>query len=447
MPYDHRHFIRTRCLVGSPTLTRFIISHQDQEGSDAQQNKIILINLLLKNKMASPPSQQQRNPRDVVIVSAVRTPLTRARKGGLAKVASSTLLSTALRGCLSHVQNNQVPPSDIQDICIGNVLCPTDAVVARMAALAVPIPHTTPISTVNRQCSSGLQAVANIANSIQAGQIDIGIGGGFESMSSNPMNKVPMPDVDWDLMNECSEAMDCIIPMGVTSENVTKKFGLTRNTLDTFAAQSHEKAARARQLGFFKDEIVPVGNVHEDDGIRPGTTAETLSKLKPVFDPENGSTTAGNSSQLTDGAAAVLLMTREEAEKRHLNILGVWRSYVVKGVPPKIMGIGPAIAIPAAVEKAGINISDIDVYEINEAFASQASWCIDHLGIDMNKVNPNGGAIAIGHPLGCTGARQVATMIHHMNRTGKRFGVISMCIGTGAGAAAVIEVEQRIAAL
>lgn len=393
----------------------------------------------------STPPYQQRNPRDVVVVSAVRTPLTRARKGGLAKVPSSTLLSTALRGCLSRVKG--VSPVDVEDICIGNVLCPTDAATARMAALTVPIPHTTPISTVNRQCSSGLQAVANIANSIQSGQIDIGIGGGFESMTSNPMHKMPMPDVDWDVMNACPEAMDCIIPMGVTSENVTKKYGLTRAELDQFAAQSHVKAARARELGLFKDEIIPVGEVKEDDGIRPGTTVQSLSKLKPVFDPTNGSTTAGNSSQLTDGAAAVLLMTRQEAEKRNLKILGIWRSYVVKGVPPRIMGIGPAIAVPEAVKKAELNLDDIDVFEINEAFASQAAWSINELGIDAQKVNPNGGAIAMGHPLGCTGARQIATILHHMNKTGKRFGVVSMCIGTGAGAAAVLEVEQRISSL
>lgn len=395
-----------------------------------------------------PPRHQQRKPRDVVIVSAVRTPLTRARKGGLAKIPTSTILSTALKGCISSgkVQTN-FSPAEIEDICIGNVLCPTDAATARMAALTVPIPHTTPLSTVNRQCSSGLQAVANIANSIQSGQIDIGIGGGVESMTSNPMNKMPMPDVDWDVMNACPEAMDCIIPMGVTSENVTKKYGLTRTEMDRFAAQSHAKAARARELGLFKDEIIPVGDVKEDDGIRPGTTVESLSKLKPVFDPTNGATTAGNASQLTDGAAAVLLMTREEAEKRNLPILGVWRSYVVKGVPPKIMGIGPAIAIPPAVEKAGLTLDDVDVFEINEAFASQAYWCVKEMGIDIEKVNPNGGAIALGHPLGCTGARQIATILHHMNRMGKRFGVVSMCIGTGAGAAAVVEVEQRTSSL
>lgn len=312
-----------------------------------------------------------------------------------------------------------------------------------MAQLSAGIPYTTPISTNNRQCSSGLQAVAHIVNAIRSGQIDIGIGGGFESMSSHPMQKQPMPNVDWDVMKSCKDAMDCLIPMGVTSENVSKKFGLTRKSLDEFASKSHEKAALARDRGLFEDEIIAVGDICHDDGIRPGTTAEKLAKLKPVFD-KNGSTTAGNSSQLTDGAAAVLLMTRQEAERRGLPILGVWRSYVVKGVPPSIMGIGPAVAIPAACEMAGLKgLDDVDVFEINEAFASQASWCIDELGIPVEKVNPNGGAIALGHPLGCTGARQIATLLHEMNRRGKRFGVVSMCIGTGAGAAAVLEVEPR----
>ena len=393
------------------------------------------------------PPVTPKNPRDVVIVSAVRTPLCRARRGALAKVAPSTLLSTAFKGCFAKIPiNNAISPADIQDICIGNVLCPTDAIVARMAQLSAGIPYTAPISTTNRQCSSGLQAVAHIANAIQAGQIDIGIGGGFESMSTHQMHKQPMPDVDWDVMNSCKEAMDCLVPMGVTSENISKKYGLTRNTLDEFAVRSHAKADSARSKGLFADEIIAVGNVIHDDGIRPGTTLESLGKLKPVFD-EHGSTTAGNASQLTDGAAAVLLMTRAQAEQRGLPILGVWRSFVVKGVPPSIMGIGPAIAIPPALEMAGIQIKDVDVFEINEAFASQAKWCIDELEIPMEKVNPNGGAIALGHPLGATGARQIATLLHEMNRKGKRFGVVSMCIGTGAGAAAVLEVEQRSSAL
>jgi acetyl-CoA acyltransferase 1 len=387
----------------------------------------------------------------VVIVSAVRTPLCRARKGGLAKVEVSTLLSTAMKGCLDRVG---VSGSMVEDVCVGNVLCPASgAATMRMAQLAAGIPYTTSLSVTNRQCSSGLQAVANIVHAIQAGQLTIGMGAGVESMSTHPMHKMPMPNVDWPTMQKCSDAMDCLIPMGVTSENVTQQYGLTRQTLDAFAAQSHRKAAKAQAEGRFQSEIIPVGDVTDDDGIRPNTTVESLSKLKPVFDKEKGSTTAGNSSQLTDGAAAVLLMTRAKAQELKLPVLGVWRSYAVKGVPPKVMGIGPAVAIPAALSPLGlssVNDDDIDVYEINEAFASQASWCIDTLKINPNKVNPNGGAIALGHPLGCTGARQIATLLHHMNRTTSsqsRFGVISMCIGTGMGAAAVIEVEPLSSSL
>jgi len=234
--------------------------------------------------------------------------------------------------------------------------------------------------------------------------------------------------------------MDCLTPMGVTSENVVEQYGLERSKLDAFAVSSHQKAAAARAEGKFRNEIAPVGEVTKDDGIRPGTTMEILGKLKPVF-KEAGSTTAGNSSQTTDGAAAVLLMTRAEAQKRGLHVLGVWRGYAVKGVEPRIMGIGPAVAIPAVLRQCNLTLADIDIFEINEAFASQASWCIDVLGIDCNKVNPNGGAIALGHPLGCTGARQIATLLNELHRTKKRYGVVSMCIGTGMGAAAVLEVE------
>jgi len=236
-------------------------------------------------------------------------------------------------------------------------------------------------------------------------------------MSTHPMNKIPMPDVDWSVMNSSPEAMDCLIPMGITSENVSKKYNLTRTQLDAFAAQSHIRASRARSLGLFHDEIVPVGPVTEDDGIRPSTTPHSLSKLKPVFDPEHGSTTAGNSSQLTDGAAAVLLTTREEAARRNLSVLGVWRGFACKGVPPSVMGIGPAVAIPLALERAGLgSVGEVDVFEINEAFASQALWCVEELGIEGERVNPYGGAIALGHPLGATGARQIVTLLHGLRR-------------------------------
>lgn len=331
----------------------------------------------------------------------------------------------------------------VDDICVGNVLAPPAGAAAwRMSALVAGFPNTTSLSAVNRQCSSGLQAVANIANAIKAGDIQIGIGCGVESMSQTPMHKMKPPEVDWSVMQSNQEAMDCLTPMGLTSENVCVEYGLRRKALDQFAVESHKKAAKAQFFGKFDTEIVPVGQIRRDDGVRADSSLETLAKLKPAF-AENGITTAANSSQTTDGAAAVVLMTRRDALKRQLPIMGIWRGYAVKGVPPRIMGIGPAVAIPALLEKCNVTLSDIDVFEINEAFASQACWCISDLMIPMEKVNPNGGAIALGHPLGCTGSRQIATLLYEMHREKHRFGVVSMCIGTGMGAAALIEVEPR----
>ena len=335
------------------------------------------------------------NKRDAVVVSCTRTPLCRAGKGALASVPPSTLLSTAIVGCLDRVPS--VLPSDVQDVCVGNVLQgQSGAVMARMSQLTC-MPHTVPLSVVNRQCSSGLQAFMNVASAIRSGDIDIGIACGVESMSFNPMHKAAsgLPDVDWVKMQSSPEAMDCLISMGVTSENVTKAYKLNRRQLDEFATQSHKKAAAAQAAGKFDKEIVSVGGVSKDDGIRSGTTVEKLNKLRPVF-KKNGCTTAGNSSQMTDGAAAVLVMSREEAERRNLPIMGVLRSFAVCGVPPNIMGVGPAYAIPQALKMANVSTSDVDVYEINEAFASQALWCVQELNIDPKRVNPVGGAIALG---------------------------------------------------
>lgn len=255
------------------------------------------------------------------------------------------------------------------------------------------------------------------------------------------------------IVGGCKAAADCLMPMGMTSENVAARFKVDRAKQDKFAVSSHQKAVQATKNGWFKDEIVPCkvkvtdkdGNEKEvlldrDDGIRPQTTFETLSKLKPAF-KKDGTTTAGNASQVTDGAAAVLFMKRRKAQELRLPIIGRWISFAVAGVPPEIMGVGPAFAIPKALEKARLKVADIDVYEINEAFASQCVYSVEALKIPMEKVNPKGGAIALGHPLGCTGARQIATLLPELKRQGKKFGVVSMCIGTGMGAAAVIERE------
>ncbi|KAE8900517.1 3-ketoacyl-CoA thiolase B, peroxisomal [Phytophthora fragariae] len=387
---------------------------------------------------------------DVVIVSALRTPLTKARRGGFKDTTPDVLLGHVLQAVLKQAK---VDPKLVGDVVVGNVLQPgAGAGMARMAQLAAGIPHTVPLHVLNRQCSSGLQAVANVTAAIKAGYYDIGIAAGVESMSLSGMAR-DAPTVNWERVGAVQDAMDCTVPMGITSENVAEQFGISRTKQDELAALSHAAAAAAQANGWFKEEITPVstilkdkdGNeksviISQDDGLRAGTTVEKLAKLKPAF-KEGGSTTAGNSSQVTDGAAAVLLMRRSVAKQMGLPILGRFVSFAVAGVPPAVMGIGPAVAIPEALKKANLTKDQIDVFEINEAFASQAMYCIEKLGIPIEKVNPKGGAIALGHPLGCTGARQVSTLLYQLKRKNQRYGVISMCIGTGMGAAAVFERE------
>ncbi|XP_073486788.1 3-ketoacyl-CoA thiolase, peroxisomal [Aquarana catesbeiana] len=384
---------------------------------------------------------------DIVIVHGRRTPICKAKRGGFKDTTPDELLTSVMTAVLKDVN---LKPELVGDICVGNVLQPgAGPVVARAAQFFSGIPETVPISCVNRQCSSGLQAIINIAGGIRNGSYDIGLACGVESMSLRSVGNVG--DISPRIVDDV-KARDCLIPMGITSENVAEQFGVSRQKQDMFSLASQQKAAAAQRAGRFKAEIVPVtttitddqGNtrtitVSEDDGIRPSTTLEGLAKLKPAF-KEDGSTTAGNASQVSDGAAAVLLARRSTATRLGLPIMGVLRSFAVVGVPPDVMGIGPAYAIPVALEKAGLTIDDIDVYEINEAFASQAVYCVEKLGIPLEKVNPNGGAIALGHPLGCTGARQTVTLLNELKRMGKRgLGVVSMCIGTGMGAAAVFE--------
>ncbi|XP_010243983.1 PREDICTED: 3-ketoacyl-CoA thiolase 2, peroxisomal [Nelumbo nucifera] len=387
---------------------------------------------------------------DVVIVAAYRTALCKSKRGGYKDTHPDDLLAPVLKALIEKTNLN---PNEVGDIIVGTVLAPGSqrATECRMAAFYAGFPETVPIRTVNRQCSSGLQAVADVAAAIKAGFYDIGIGAGLESMTINPMG--------WEgsinpRAKDFQPAEDCLLPMGITSENVAHRFGVSRQEQDQAAVESHRKAAAATASGKFKDEIIPVttkivdpktGNekhvtISVDDGIRPDTSLATLAKLKPVF-KRDGSTTAGNSSQVSDGAGAVLLMKRSVAMQKGLPILGVFRSFAAVGVDPAVMGVGPAVAIPAAVKSAGLELDDIDLFEINEAFASQYVYCCKKLELDPEKVNVNGGAMAIGHPLGATGARCVATLLHEMKRRGKdcRFGVISMCIGTGMGAAAVFE--------
>ncbi|KAJ1824011.1 3-ketoacyl-CoA thiolase with broad chain length specificity [Coemansia sp. RSA 2671] len=394
-----------------------------------------------------------KNPDDVVIVQALRTPITRAGKGGFKDTTSEYLLGTILRGV---VERTGIDPALVEDICVGNVCPPAGgATTARMAALYAGFPHTTSVQTVNRQCSSGLQAVVHIAHAIQSGMIDIGIGAGVESMTQfyGPKNKM-IPDTISDEVMAAPQAADCLTPMGFTSENVAKEFGVARTKQDAFAALSHQRAAKAQKEGLFDAEIYPVktkitdkdGNEQEivvtrDDGVRAEATAESLSKLRPAFSAD-GFTTAGNASQVSDGAAAVLLMKRSRAVELRLPIQGKLIASAVAGVPPRIMGVGPAYAVPAVLKKTGLTVDQLEIVELNEAFASQAVYSIEKLGLDINKVNPKGGAIAFGHPLGCTGARQISTLLTELKRQNKRVGCTTMCIGGGFGMAAIFESEH-----
>lgn len=391
----------------------------------------------------------QINDNDIVIVAALRTPLTRSVKGGLAKVPPHQLLSTVVKGVLDYTG---VQGSDIDDICVGNVLLPpagyTTLRMAMIAEAGIPATNGSSFQMVNRQCASGLQAVSIIANSIATNEITIGIGAGVESMSQYPMNQMKLPtNINWNSLQKSKDSMDCLLPMGMTSDTIIKKYNMERYELDEFAVNSHKKATKAQLSKKFQSEIIPCAGIIKDDGIRSTTTIDILSKLKPVFTP-TGYTTAGNSSQTTDGASAILLMKRKEANKRNIPILAIWRGYSTVSVPPSIMGIGPAYAIPAVLKLKNLSIDDIDIFEINEAFASQAAWCIQELNIDINKVNPNGGAIALGHPLGATGCRLLSTLIAELHRKrsshrgGSQYGVVSMCVGSGMGAAAIIEVES-----
>ncbi|CDO68177.1 hypothetical protein BN946_scf184938.g29 [Trametes cinnabarina] len=389
---------------------------------------------------------------DVVIVAAVRSAITKAKKGGFKDTRPEEILSGVLRAVYTKAGIN---PALIGDITVGNVLPPGGgATASRMAALHSGIPNTVPISTVNRQCSSGLQAVNIIAGEIISGQIDIGIGAGVESMTFG-YGSGAMPDGFSEAVLSNKEAEDCLLPMGITSENVAADFNISRQVQDEFAAKSFQKAAAAQKAGKFKDEIVPLKVkwtdpktqeekeivVDHDDGVRDGVTAESLAKLKPAF-KKDGSTHAGNASQVSDGAAAVLLARRSTAKKLGLPIVGKFVAATAVGVPPRIMGVGPAYAIPRVLELTGLTKDEVDFYEINEAFASQAVYSIQSLGIPFEKVNLNGGAIAIGHPLGCTGARQVATGLNIAKQTGSKIFCTSMCIGSGMGMAAIFVSEQ-----
>lgn len=411
---------------------------------------------LIRSQITSNKCMNARKPTpvsddDVVIVSYCRTALGKAGKGSFKDTMPEILTSHVIKELLNR---GNCKGDKVQEIVFGNVLASgANFMSARMSQFLAGLPEEVSLMTVNRLCSSGLQAVMNVAYSIQSKQIDIGIGGGVESMSIFDMNNLVDGEKVAEEVFNTPKASNCMIPMGITSENVAETFKVDRNSQDKIACDSHKKAAHAQKEGWFADEIVPVkttikdkeGNLKEitvtkDEGIREKTTMQSLGKLKASF-KQGGSTTAGNSSQVTDGAAGVLLARRSVAKQMGLPIVGRILGYAVAGVPPEIMGIGPAFAIPEVLKNVGMTIDDIDIVELNEAFASQACYCINKLNIPMEKINPRGGAIALGHPLGCTGARQFSTLLSELRRTNKKRGMISMCIGTGMGAACVLERE------
>ncbi|WP_281215677.1 acetyl-CoA C-acetyltransferase [Bacillus altitudinis] len=388
--------------------------------------------------------------REAVIVAGARTPVGKAKKGSLKYVRPDDMGALCVKETLKRAGDYD---GTIDDLIIG---CATPEAeqglnVARNIGALAGLPYTVPAITINRYCSSGLQSIAYAGERIMLGQAETILAGGVESMSQVPMMGHSIrPNA---LLAE--QAPEYYMSMGHTAEQVAQKYQVTRQDQDAFAVRSHQKAAKALQEGKFSDEIVPVdvtvrriGEQHQleerqftfsqDEGVRAGTTEEVLSTLRPAFSTK-GTVTAGNSSQTSDGAACVMMMDREKASSLSLQPLAKFRAFAVGGVPPEVMGIGPVEAIPRALKIAGLELKDIGLFELNEAFASQAIQVIRHLGIDEEKVNVNGGAIALGHPLGCTGTKLTLSLIHEMKRRNEQFGIVTMCIGGGMGAAGIFE--------
>jgi acetyl-CoA acetyltransferase family protein len=391
----------------------------------------------------------QKNPDDVVITLAIRTPLAKGKKGSFKDTNLDYIVYALLKQVLVK---SKIEPSLVEDICLGNVGDQAAAYKVRAAMLAAGFPHTAGASSVNRFCSSGLKAVQDIANQITLGSIDIGVAMGGESMSQAADRPISFTE---ELM-ENQEAADCTQPMIQTSENVGDDFNISRRQQDEYAVESFRRAEVAQKAGWFDDEIVPITTkvkdpktgelktitVTKDEGPRYGTTLESLLKIRAAMPQFGDKTTGGNASQVTDGAAAILLMKRSKATELGQPILAKFCGATVAGVPPRIMGIGPSAAIPKLLQKFQLTKDDIDIFEINEAFASMAVYCLNVLGLDHAKMNPRGGAIALGHPLGATGARQICTILSEARRTKSKILVTSMCIGTGQGMAGLFVNEQ-----
>jgi acetyl-CoA acyltransferase len=379
---------------------------------------------------------------EIVIAEAVRSAVGRGHKGSLATKRPDELAGQVMRALLARVP--QVKPEDVEDVVLGCAMPEGEQGlnVARLVALTADLGIEVGAQTINRFCSSGLQAIATAAGQIAIGTSDVVVAGGVESMTYVPMTGFHL-SASPELMHKMPGANT---PMGITAENVANRFGITRQQQDELAYKSQMKAKAALEKGTFKDEIVPVRAVSYvngervykdftvDEMPRGDTTLEGLAKLPPAF-AQGGSVTAGNASPISDGAAACLVMSRDKANSLGIKPLGVFRSFVTVGVDPEIMGIGPLPAVQKLLKKNGLTVNDIDLFEMNEAFASQAAYCQRELGIPDEKLNVNGGAIALGHPLGCTGAKLTATALYELKRRGGKYAIVTMCIGGGQGAA------------
>jgi acetyl-CoA acyltransferase len=389
--------------------------------------------------------------KEAVVVSAVRTAVGKAPRGILKDTRPDDVAAIIIKEALSRVPG--LKAEEVDDVVLGCAFPESDQGLnlARVVAMRAGFPNTVPGQTVNRFCSSGLQAIATAAYEIMAGATEVMIAGGVEFMSQVPiMGLTPSPNPYLVEHNP-----QVYTSMGLTAENVAEKFGISREDQDRFALSSHQKAAKAIREGKFKEEVIPIlAKVKEvkedgtvvmkevvfdtDEGVRYDASLEGMAALKPVFKAK-GTVTAGNASQTSDGAAALVLMSRERAEKMGVKPMATFRSFAVAGVPPEVMGIGPAYAVPKALKLAGLTLDQIGLVELNEAFASQALYVIRNLGLNLDIVNVNGGAVAVGHPLGCTGAKLTTALLYEMKRRNVRYGLVTMCIGGGMGAAGVFE--------
>jgi acetyl-CoA acyltransferase len=371
--------------------------------------------------------------REAVIVDCLRTPVGKSPRGGLRNVRPDDLGALVIRALLDRYPAAE---AEIEDVVMGCAMPEGEAGnnMARQCLLRAGLPDSVTGMTINRFCSSGLQAIALAADRIRSGGADIVIAGGAESMSMTPRGGLKPAPNPWFV----DHWPEIYMNMGLTAERLQRKYGVSREDADAFALRSHQKAVDAQQAGRFDDEIVPVNGLRRDEGPRADTSLDALAKLKPVFHA-NCTVTAGNSSQTSDGAAAALVMSDEKARKLGLKPKARFVSFATAGVPPEIMGIGPVVAVPKALALAGLKLDEIGVIELNEAFAVQALAVIREAGIDPERVNLNGGAIALGHPLGCTGAKLTATILREMERRGARYGMVTTCVGGGQGAAGIFE--------